>query len=715
MHLENLFKTHFLLGLTWTTSIQRSASSSNKYVPLLNICYRKRRKAFPHISHVGVVFFKKILPRQKNYFCLNNYNECNNCNECNKRSGRRRKNILHFISLKNVVKEKKRQTKNAFYNIRKNIKKYEAFPLYSQEKEGSQNNINIKPLNRFSDEKERTDVSKRNETGEKSETGRIESNDDDDDGSNADNENGDNNENDHHNDNDNENGDNNENYYDDSEGTSTRHFLTETKYYKRSKYSKAGYMKEKKSYNYTPGKEENHSFDDFINSETRKSYTESKEELIRYDIKKSLDEATVSLPDLLYRNYYSDRNRSNDLDLLHEKDKKGIQIKGNIVEPNTTCQIKQQGKDKRSEGNSKISIMSEYTVIGEIVGVHGLLGWLKVVSFTTFNDIRFKKNCYRYLIINNNPNPLPIKIVDIKESLKVGFLYIKLEDINSRTDGLKLKNCLICDDKRNFPDIEENQYISTDLLNFDIYIFNDFTNTCIGKVFTFLSKYDYICRKSMQEISDDLIKIQLNKNIPLQRVFHIINASKVNVAPVSVSSMASNTSNSMSSTMSSSMTNNSTDIHPTKNLNPIRVLINRKNFDLYQHEDRSCDTESNDPSERIKDDKNYYDSLDNFDGCSYKKIYKCEFCDDIYDNVSDASKHESTHFQTDEEMLYNASQLGNDKEKIYEVTQKDAKRVKNVDYFFVPIVKERTIRSVNYEMKKIYLNISTVFLLDKQK
>ncbi|CRG97335.1 mitochondrial preribosomal assembly protein rimM precursor, putative [Plasmodium gallinaceum] len=457
----------------------------------------------------------------------------------------------------------------------------------------------------------------------------------------------------------------------------TRSFLTDTKYYKRSKYSKAGFLKKKRNDKFTE-KKENCTYNDFLIDAYNSSYTESKEDLLKNNIQKSIENENISLSSLLIRNYFSDDNRANDLELMNKmnmNDMKVADVSGTINTIN---------EKKNEQSNNKICFMNEFTVIGEIVGVHGLLGYVKVVSFTTFNDIRFKNNCYRYLFMNNYPYPLPIKIIEVKESLKINFLYIKFEGIDTRTDALKLKSCLICDDKKTFPEIGENKYLSTDLLNFDIYIFNDFTNTSIGSVYSFISKYDYINSRSIQEISDDLIKIELNKNISLTEVFNIINIAKSN-------------SNYKCENYSS-----------IKNWKPINVLINKNNFNIYEDKENNLNKSE-------KGDKYYNDTLDNLEGCSYKKIYKCDYCDDVFDNIKEASTHENSHFNSDEELLYNTFETNNKKEKIYEVKQIDLEKVKNVEYFFIPIVKEKTIRSVNYENKKIYLDISTVFLMDDQK
>ncbi|SOV23048.1 ribosome maturation factor RimM,putative [Plasmodium sp. DRC-Itaito] len=529
---------------------------------------------------------------------------------------------------------------------------------------------------------------------------------------------------------------------------SERKFLTDTKYYKRSKYSKAGYIKEKHNNNNNNSNiMEKHQeetkkkkkekkgvdlFDDFLNDRYNIYYTENKEDLFE---KKKKNEKKMSLPDFFILNYYLDKNRKNNLDLINDINHNNNIIKvgsdstssfsnmikntlqKNVSEEKVDCNngnINNDSNKNRNDNNSSDSsdsssdynnyqsyskhteFINNYSVIGQIIGVHGLLGWLKIISFTTFNDIRFEPGCYRYIFMNNYNYPLPIKILEVKESQKISFLYIKIEGINTRGDALKLKNCLICDDKRTFPDIGENQYISTDLLNFDIYIFNDFSHTSIGNVNGFLSKYDYINSKSVQEISDDLIKIHLKKNISLEKVFNIINVAKLY-------NQKNNSTNLQDSQYNS----------PIKNIQSIKVLINKSDTNN-AYEENIDDT--NIPSEPIKNDKNYYDSLDNFDGYTYKKIFKCDYCDHIFDDIKQASIHENSHFSSDEELLYNHTNIdASDKQKVYEVTKDQAKKLKNIQYFLVPIVKEKTIRSVHYEDKKIYLDISTIFLLDDNK
>ncbi|VTZ74342.1 ribosome maturation factor RimM, putative [Plasmodium yoelii] len=488
-----------------------------------------------------------------------------------------------------------------------------------------------------------------------------------------------------------------------------RQFLTDTKYYKRSKYSKAGKINIKNNLDNTIY-DNNQLFSNIIqNDDNILTYVESLEDLKNLKKKNNnINASNNNLPDLLIKNYYADSMRPNDLDFI----KKNNYLENNISTTNhsQTSQIKNVEKNiGKNINKNNISFINEFSVIGEIVGVHGLQGCLKVVSFTTFNDIRFKENSYRYIFMNSYPYPIPIKITYVKESLKIGFLYIKIEKIYSRTDALRLKGCLICDDKKNFPDIGENKYISTDLINFDIYIFNDSTNIPIGTVFSFVSKYDYICNKAVQDISEDLIKIELNQNVSINKIFNILKASQA----------SENTQN------------------LRKKHAPIKVLINRKNFNLYQTEEKITEekiteekiteekiteekiTEENfdtNESDKIKGDKNYYNSLENFEGYSYKKIYKCDFCDDIYDNLREATKHENSHFQHDEEILFHSSDANTNKESLYELTENELKNIKKkINYFFVPIIKEKTIRLVHYEHKKIYLDISTIFLLDNPK
>ncbi|KNC37113.1 hypothetical protein PFLG_01832 [Plasmodium falciparum RAJ116] len=103
-----------------------------------------------------------------------------------------------------------------------------------------------------------------------------------------------------------------------------RQFLTETKYYKRSKYSKAGYIKEKDHNNNVIEKHEEEKkkkkgldiFDDFINDRYNIYYTENKEDLVEKMNEKKKKENKMSLPDFFILNYYLDKNRKNNLDLM---------------------------------------------------------------------------------------------------------------------------------------------------------------------------------------------------------------------------------------------------------------------------------------------------------------------------------------------------------------------------------------------------------------
>lgn len=509
-----------------------------------------------------------------------------------------------------------------------------------------------------------------------------------------------------------------------------RTFLTDTKYYKRSKYSKAGWIKKNEKEYMKIG--ENYFLDTFLTDQyagEKGFYTESIEDLPKKSFVSTEKKTNENLSDILLKSYFTDKHKMNTLDLIHQEHYANNDMSNttelinetyHLLSPNENIKVNEQRetmmipeketkdankinqsmnnmeikienkthtiKSEKTD-NKKIDFMNEFTVIGEIVGIYGLAGFVKVVSFTTFNNIRFQNNCYRYIFMNNYPYPLPIKIEQIKESLKINFLYVKFYNINSRTDAMKLQNCLICCDKRDFPKLEENQYISTDLLNFDIYIFNDFSNTCIGQIKDFLSKHDYIPSKVIQAVADDLIKIQINKKLSLKKVFHIINLSK-------------------------KKGENKVEMEDLQlqNMKSVQVLINKNNFNLYETNPYEFDT-SSDTVDKKKEEQVW----DNLDGFSYKKIFKCDYCNCVFENIKEASEHENSHFQTEENNVLDLENVNENKEKIYEVTEETADKVKNVECFFIPIIKEKTIRLVQYELKKIYLDISTIFLVDNQK
>lgn len=107
----------------------------------------------------------------------------------------------------------------------------------------------------------------------------------------------------------------------------------------------------------------------------------------------------------------------------------------------------------------------DYVVVGRIANTRGLKGDLKVVSFSSFNEERFKKGNKLYIDFNNEM----IEVEVSKSSHDPKFIYVAfkgLEDINLVE---KYKGCELKFPVDKLPELEEDNYYYKDLIGCEVY------------------------------------------------------------------------------------------------------------------------------------------------------------------------------------------------------------------------------------------------------
>lgn len=77
----------------------------------------------------------------------------------------------------------------------------------------------------------------------------------------------------------------------------------------------------------------------------------------------------------------------------------------------------------------------DYIEIGKIVNTHGILGQLKIKSYSNLD--RFKKNCIIYILFNDQFIEEKIKYKNFSN----GFEIVELFNYNNINDVLKYKGC----------------------------------------------------------------------------------------------------------------------------------------------------------------------------------------------------------------------------------------------------------------------------------
>lgn len=110
--------------------------------------------------------------------------------------------------------------------------------------------------------------------------------------------------------------------------------------------------------------------------------------------------------------------------------------------------------------NTTLNIPNNLFIIGKIGAAHGIIGMLKLFSFTENKSDIFK---YHPWFIKNN-NQWIILDLEYKKNNK-HFFFIKIKNINNRNEAQKLTNCHIMIEKKRLPELKKNEYYWNDLLH----------------------------------------------------------------------------------------------------------------------------------------------------------------------------------------------------------------------------------------------------------
>ncbi|BBI01313.1 ribosome maturation factor [Buchnera aphidicola (Nipponaphis monzeni)] len=110
--------------------------------------------------------------------------------------------------------------------------------------------------------------------------------------------------------------------------------------------------------------------------------------------------------------------------------------------------------------NSNKNINQKMLLVGIITNPYGILGWLKLYSYTTI-----KLNIFNYFpwyhIINNNKFVIHVKNW---KTYKKNFL-IKISNVTNRSEAERFAKCKILIDMQTLPKLKKNQYYWKDIQN----------------------------------------------------------------------------------------------------------------------------------------------------------------------------------------------------------------------------------------------------------
>ncbi len=102
-------------------------------------------------------------------------------------------------------------------------------------------------------------------------------------------------------------------------------------------------------------------------------------------------------------------------------------------------------------------------VMGKIVAAQGILGWVKVQTYTEYLDSLFDYDTWH---IGNDSAWQPVEVLDAKVHGKV--LIAKLQGIDDRTAAERLKGKLIAIPRAELPEQEEDEYYWADLIGMSV-------------------------------------------------------------------------------------------------------------------------------------------------------------------------------------------------------------------------------------------------------
>ncbi|CAL4323582.1 Ribosome maturation factor RimM [Buchnera aphidicola (Eriosoma grossulariae)] len=112
--------------------------------------------------------------------------------------------------------------------------------------------------------------------------------------------------------------------------------------------------------------------------------------------------------------------------------------------------------------------MYHFIKIGKIIAPYGILGWIKIFSFTEKPEKIF--NYIPWLITNQKKSKI-IKPLFWKKQKKI--LLIKIKNINDREIAQKLNNYSILVHEEQLPKLPEHEYYWKDIINCHIINFNN--------------------------------------------------------------------------------------------------------------------------------------------------------------------------------------------------------------------------------------------------
>lgn len=439
------------------------------------------------------------------------------------------------------------------------------------------------------------------------------------------------------------------------------------KYYKKSRHSRVGFKNKDKCQNVQLNK-----FSIFTPHDKYKLSSG----ILNYDVKDFLSPT----PDLtkIDNTFIKDVNAPNviseELPLLQNV------LNNDYQSPlfNNDCNMLNDFNPKEIPNRDKLYIdksiiynisSDQYIVVGFIAAAHGLNGYIKVKSYTKNPELKLCKPGYRFLKFPyNDDNVIPMKITNGKCLGDKDSYLVKLEGIDTKAQALRLKGAYITILLNDIDPLEENTFYASDLLDLDLYLYNDINRTKLGKIVGFLHRSDIAYSKKYEDFVDDLIDVEMDMRISLKT---LINATKEN----------------------SEKRENSFDTE--------------KGVSIITEND-------------LDDADDIIDVSDEFDkpivhGVHYIKYYNCSICKKSFTNYDKAMEHDKMHKEnviTTDILVNNEDDTNQDnKLKIVDIEEISKGKIRRpIRRFYVPLVKDETVKFIDVENRSVYVDPYTIFI-----
>ncbi|KAK2196414.1 bifunctional RimM [Babesia duncani] len=299
--------------------------------------------------------------------------------------------------------------------------------------------------------------------------------------------------------------------------------------------------------------------------------------------------------------------------------------------------------------------LDDHIVLGEIGSPHGLKGHVKVKSLTTRPMAWLCQPGFRYLKNMHDGHVIPIKLESGRLVNNEEIYVLKFEGIDCREHALRLMGCYLTTQLQNVPPLEEDCYYSRDLLECNVYLFNDDTKTLLGKAAGFLHRTRLVNVKKYANLTEDLLEVEMDIRLSLLTLINLTKNRKIDQgAPSGVSLVTSN------------------DLEEAEVINAEQEL---------------CESMT---------------------GVHYVKYFVCSDCKAEFTKYDVAVAHEMAGCSNGPEANVKNFDSELKATTIDEVSISNLKRP--IRRFYVPLVKNETIRCVDAPNKSIYIDPYTIFI-----